>query len=60
MHIILWDAERDRPIRYYDTETWNLGNLIRNCNVLKYDLDAEDISMVPGGLKVILHNVVQA
>ena len=60
LHIILWDGDRDIPLRYYDEEMFNLGNLIRNCNILHYTLDADDISLLPGGLKVILHEVEQA
>lgn len=60
LHIILWDGDRNAPIRYFDTDVWNLGNLIRDCNILKYTLDADDICMCPGGLKVILHDVEQA
>ena len=60
LHIILWDGDKDKPIRYYDTDVWNLGNLIRNCNILHYKLDAEDISRVAGRVKIIRHEVVQA
>lgn len=60
LHIILWDGDRNTPIRYFDTDIWNLGNLIRDCNILEYRLDADDIGMCPGGLKVVLHDVEQA
>ena len=60
LHIILWDGDRNTSIRYFDTDIWNLGNLIRDCNILEYRLDADDIGMCPGGLKVILHDVGQA
>lgn len=60
IHVILWDGDRDIPLRYYDEEMFNLANLIRNCNILSYTLDADDISLLPGGLKVILHDVKQA
>ena len=60
IHVILWDGDRDVPLRYYDEESFNLANLIRNCNILAYTLDADDICMCPGGLKVILHDVKQA
>lgn len=59
IHIILWDGDRDKPIRYFDLESFNLGNLILDCHVLEYTLDADDVSMTAGGLKVVLHGVVQ-
>ena len=43
IHVILWDGDRNAPIRYYDEDVFNLANLIRNCNILSYTLDADDI-----------------
>ena len=60
IHVILWDGDRNVPLRYYDEDVFNLANLIRNCNILSYKLDADDICMYPGGLKVILHDIKQA